>query len=626
MSKYVIECPKCGRYTEASGGIFGLFGTKKINCQCGYIINVKTDRMTSKECPFCKNMVIYDQSKGESAKCPVCHELINTIEDKFNLTEIHCPSCSCRLSIYKGLSTYTCPLCDTQIDVEQQIQKEDLLAGGQTQVIKYEGEADCIVWKYPSENFNSGSQLIVYEGQEALFFKDGRALDVCGPGRHTLNSNQLPIAKQNGVLWNDEGQTFSSQVYFVNMTHQMAIKWGTSEKVTLIEPQSKAPMVIGARGLFNCCVTDSKKLVLKLVGAANGLFRQDLFGGGAETSESNIKNYFKTVIKTGVSSKLAEVITDNNIDILQIDREKLKLSQIMKEDLTPLFDDYGLKITEFLIEGIILPSEGELGYSTLQGLIKIRQSNIEKTILANDTEMKLTRMEADKSLSERSQQIDAELEKSRREAMAAKQETELLKAQLEAQKELTKTKAEVEAERLRMQLEMDRKLQTAQIEGEAMRLKGYTQKDVIQGEILKTYAENQSSMDGNIVSGLAGQALQIGAGIAAAKTVADMGAELVGQGINAGGGIAPASDTWDCTCGKKGLKGNFCDNCGNKRPLKQPETWDCECGQKGITGNFCSNCGNKRPAPAQPIRWNCECGNVEITGNFCDNCGKKREE
>ena len=48
-------------------------------------------------------------------------------------------------------------------------------------------------------------------------------------------------------------------------------------------------------------------------------------------------------------------------------------------------------------------------------------------------------------------------------------------------------------------------------------------------------------------------------------------------------------DTWDCACGVKGISGNFCSNCGGKKP--SADTWDCECGQKNITGKFCNNCG-----------------------------------
>ena len=110
MSKFVIECPKCGNYTEAStGGFLGIGKTRRINCVCGYEINVSAEKMRSKVCPHCGNNVIYDLSKGEDAVCPVCHEPINTRESLSNIVEFSCPPCSCRLSADKNADTYTCP-------------------------------------------------------------------------------------------------------------------------------------------------------------------------------------------------------------------------------------------------------------------------------------------------------------------------------------------------------------------------------------------------------------------------------------------------------------------------------------------------------------------------------------
>ena len=122
MSKFVIECPSCGQYAEASTGFFS---KKKIECSCGNIINVKTDKMTSKLCPHCGNNVVFDQSKGENAVCPVCHEKINTAENLAALVEFTCPSCSCKLSADKNATSYTCPLCDTVINVQERIAKKN---------------------------------------------------------------------------------------------------------------------------------------------------------------------------------------------------------------------------------------------------------------------------------------------------------------------------------------------------------------------------------------------------------------------------------------------------------------------------------------------------------------------
>lgn len=64
--------------------------------------------------------------------------------------------------------------------------------------------------------------------------------------------------------------------------------------------------------------------------------------------------------------------------------------------------------------------------------------------------------------------------------------------------------------------------------------------------------------------------------------------------------------------------GNFCSNCGKKKP-EESGSWTCSCGQEN-TGNFCSNCGKKRPDAV----WTCSCGR-ENKGNFCANCGKPRQ-
>ena len=57
MSKFVIECPNCGKFAEAKTGFFA---RKKIDCACGYTINVRTDKLAGRECPHCGNMVVFD--------------------------------------------------------------------------------------------------------------------------------------------------------------------------------------------------------------------------------------------------------------------------------------------------------------------------------------------------------------------------------------------------------------------------------------------------------------------------------------------------------------------------------------------------------------------------------------
>ena len=61
------------------------------------------------------------------------------------------------------------------------------------EIIKYEGDNSTFIWKHPCEDFNSLTQLIVHESQEAIFFMNGQALDLFGAGRYTLETQNIPI-------------------------------------------------------------------------------------------------------------------------------------------------------------------------------------------------------------------------------------------------------------------------------------------------------------------------------------------------------------------------------------------------------------------------------------------------
>ena len=85
--------------------------------------------------------------------------------------------------------------------------------------------------------------------------------------------------------------------------------------------------------------------------------------------------------------------------------------------------------------------------------------------------------------------------------------------------------------------------------------------------------------------------------------------------------VSPAADGWKCACGTT-VTGNFCPNCGAKKPEPKPApgAWKCSCGAT-VTGNFCPECGSKRPAEDEG--WTCSCGAVN-KGKFCTNCGAKK--
>ena len=168
-------------------------------------------------------------------------------------------------------------------------------------IIKYEGDNSTFIWKHPCEDFNSLTQLIVHESQEAIFFMNGEALDLFGAGRHTLETQNIPVI---GKMFskNTGGNTpFHCEVYFINKTIQMAIKWGTDSKVRFLDPNWGIPLEIGACGEMNLAVSDSRKLLLKLVGTMRGI----AWGENGPGFTKSIQNAFRPLISTAVKTHLA---------------------------------------------------------------------------------------------------------------------------------------------------------------------------------------------------------------------------------------------------------------------------------------------------------------------------------
>lgn len=602
MAKFAIECPNCGKFAEANTGFFA---RKKIDCSCGYIINVKTDKLSSKVCPHCGNTVVYDQSKGEDALCPVCHNSVNTRESMHVLTEFSCPSCSCSLSADKNASQYTCPLCDTVIDVQGQVAKEQVKKQGLASVIKYEGGNDIFVWKHPIEDFNLGSQLIVHESQEAIFFRDGKALDLFGSGRYTLATQNLPLLEELYKLPTNADEIFHSEVYFINMTTQMGIKWGTDSKVRLFDPASGLHIEIGACGNFNLRVNNSRKLVLKIVGTAKEFTQEEINGDGGYGTNYMVGK-FKALIMNKVKSNLARIIKELEINILEIDSYMDELSEKMRVTINETLNEYGLVIPEFYITTIMTPDD-DPNYK------RLKQQFADRTLLVRQEEVR---------------KAEAEAAQSRK----------LVEAQTEAQLQMVAAQGEAEAMKLKAQAEAESYKMQAFAEAEEMRVKGYTYQQETARQVGMEAMQNGLTGNGSGGGGGLSDMAELGVTLGAMGGVINMtkdalnpimgGASDLGNGFaNVVNGQVPQGtapvDGWECSCGAKGITSKFCPECGAKRPEK-PSAWNCSCGAGGIMSKFCPECGAKRPEPT--VTWDCNCGMKGITSKFCPECGQPKGE
>lgn len=577
MAYFAVTCPSCGKPIAAKTG---LFSQKKIKCNCGSVIDVYANQLVSKQCPHCGNTFIYDQSKDKDAECPICHTKVSKVGDNQCLVDFNCARCGLRLSTSKTAASYTCPLCGLENNVQEQLAAASVRNQNLSSVIKYEGDGGTFVWKSPVEDFRYGSQLIVHEGQEAIFFKDGQALDLFGPGRYTLETQQLPLLDKVYKLPTGYAGAFHTQVYFINKTIQMAMKWGTPDKVRFIDPLTSAPLQIGASGTMNLQVQNSRKLIVKLVGAMRGIAWNDREGFAKSLSES-----FRPLINNAVKTNLSDILASDRIDILQIDAYLDRISQSLLEKIMPDFEDYGLTIPQLYVTNVVLPEEDP----NFQRIKELHTVALQQQWYRAQADVKTVKAESEKKYKSAEEKAQAAIEVSHRENVLQHQTTQTEVVKREAERTVIAAEAEANAVRA-----------TGMAEAEVMRAKGYNERDVLQADVQKAYAEGIGNMGagysggGADGGGITGDMLGMGVGLA-------MAGALAPQVQNMMQGMMPQQEKmsslsqdggWLCSCGKFCGNDNYCSKCGNKRPISdKQDTWDCTCGQLGNNGAFCSKCG-----------------------------------
>ena len=167
-------------------------------------------------------------------------------------------------------------------------------------VIEFVDEAgNEIVHRVPevgSGDFRLGSQLIVRQNQAAVFFRDGKALDVFGPGRHTLTTANLPLLAGLINLPFGGRTAFTAEVYFVSLRDFIDMKWGTQEPIPLRDKELGI-VRLRAYGNYSMSVGDPQLFVNKLVGT-QGLY-----------TTAQVADYLRGVIVSRMTDILGELAT-----------------------------------------------------------------------------------------------------------------------------------------------------------------------------------------------------------------------------------------------------------------------------------------------------------------------------
>jgi len=185
-----------------------------------------------------------------------------------------------------------------------------------------------------------GSQLIVEESQQGVFFRDGKALDTFLPGRHTLATQNVPILTRLFSIPFGGTSPFQAAVVFVSMKTFLDLKWGTKEPV-VFRDKELAMVRLRAFGKFAVRVTNSQLFVNSVVGTR-----------GAYSTEG-VESYFRDVIV----ARLTDVLGENLTSIFDLPKLYDELAMGLKSRVADDFGKYGIELVDLYLGAITPPEE-----------------------------------------------------------------------------------------------------------------------------------------------------------------------------------------------------------------------------------------------------------------------------
>jgi membrane protease subunit (stomatin/prohibitin family) len=547
--QFITACPRCGKPLKVE---MGFWKSNIAKCSCGYSFDVRKEQMDSVKCNNCGNIVVYNRMDMQNAMCPVCRNYLFAGSSPITIT---CPACNTSFVTDKSAKNHTCPQCKVLVDVQARIHQME--NSGKTSLIKWDmGLNDIFLYRHPVELFNIGTQLIVSMGQIAVFIRNGVPVGLFGPGRHTLERKSLP-ALEDAINYSDEEElTFDSQVYFVR-TNSINIPWGVP-KILIKAPEMDFYVDFGISGSMDVELIDKENgdcvltLIERLKDSSAG--ETVAIGAGVQYNSEHIKNKFKDIINTHLSDIMSNIIYDNDLNILEIDKNKIVIADMIRLHLNEIFDEYGLCVPK-------------------------NHFNINKIMIHNQQEVDNWKsLDSTRSITLKSNAYKKEMLESERDVIIAQEENAATRLQLQSE-------AAAGAYSIKKQAKADAYSYKKHLKNELSQEKNDVIKERTDNAVDAVLKYNQGKMDIKKSGGYS----------YSAETERKIGSKNLTLNINKSGSPKTADNEWICSnCGTSGNTTNFCPNCGNKKPVS--ESWTCsECGLSGLVTAFCPNCGNKRP-------------------------------
>lgn len=200
---------------------------------------------------------------------------------------------------------------------------------------------DIFAWRFPEENLSTGTQLIVRESQEAVFFSKGQILGKFGPGKHALSTENLPLLRSLFGIPFGGNNPFTAEVWFVNKAVPLTIDWKTNS-ARIMDADYAQMIPIVAKGRYGVKIRDAEKFLVKLVGTLT------------EFDSEQLTDHFMGPLVAKTNSAIVTYMTANHVGVMQISAYLDQLSTFISEPLTQFWDEYGIELTGFYVTSVDL--------------------------------------------------------------------------------------------------------------------------------------------------------------------------------------------------------------------------------------------------------------------------------
>ena len=213
----------------------------------------------------------------------------------------------------------------------------DFVKGGVARMMIARDDAfkDKVVFKHPDQTFPFWSQLTVDSDEVCLFFKDGQYVGALGPGRHTLQTQNIPFLNALVDKFTG-GNVFISELFFV--TTRPLYNQGFGDTIgSMRDPELDLRVTPRAFGTFSYKVVDPVRFVMEFVGQTGAAdpersikwVRDQLFMGLKQTLTRMIRAGDMTFMDLGMAGPdVAREVVKSCPDLERIGVQVLEIAKL----------------------------------------------------------------------------------------------------------------------------------------------------------------------------------------------------------------------------------------------------------------------------------------------------------